>query len=233
MTLSGGEVVSVIGANGAGKTSLLKLFSGDYKPVAGTVTLDGVSMSSIGLDERARSFAVLPQRSGLDFPFLVHEVIEMGRYPQMTGRIFNQQVVAEVIERLGLKLFARRRYTTLSGGERQRVQIGRVLAQLWEQQYDACYLFDEPTAPLDLAHQLEFFALIRSLANRGAAILLVIHDLNLAARFSDRLIMLKQGRILAEGKPHEVITMENLKSGFDVEVNILPATTDRSVQISY
>ena len=233
MSMSSGEVVSVIGANGAGKTSLLKLLSGEYLPDSGEVRVNGKLLSGLNLEDRARSVAVLPQRSLLDFPFLVGEVIEMGRFPQMTGRSFNQKVVREVIGQLGLDEFQARRYTTLSGGERQRVQIARVLAQLWDTKETAHYLFDEPTAPLDLAHQLDFFSLIRNIADDGAAVMLVIHDINLAARFSDRIILLKQGRILASGEPEEVVTNENIKSGFDVQVDVLRAASSKIVQISY
>jgi len=233
LSVKNGEVVSLIGANGAGKSSLLKLISGEYTATRGNVFLDGEIMADIDLDRRARKLAVLPQRSMLDFPFLVHEVIEMGRYPQMTGIQTDRKVTSEVVARLGLDDLSNRVFTTLSGGERQRVQIARVLAQLWEQPETANYLFDEPTAPLDLAHQLEFFEHMRSLAEKGSTILLVVHDINLAARFSDRLILLKDGKLIADGVPEGVITIENMKLVFNVDVNILTSNPNQAVQITY
>ncbi|MBP20387.1 MAG: heme ABC transporter ATP-binding protein [Gammaproteobacteria bacterium] len=233
LSVTNGEVVSLIGANGAGKSSLLKLISGEYTATRGNVFLDGEIIADIDLDRRARKLAVLPQRSMLDFPFLVHEVIEMGRYPQMTGIQTDRKVTSEVVARLGLDDLSNRVFTTLSGGERQRVQIARVLAQLWEQPETANYLFDEPTAPLDLAHQLEFFKHMRSLAEKGSAILLVVHDINLAARFSDRLILLKDGKLIADGVPEGVITIENMKLVFNVDVNILTSNPNQAVQITY
>lgn len=232
LTLSSGEILSLVGANGAGKTSLIKLFAGELKETSGQVLLGDRALSTIGLDMRARRIAYLPQKSGLEFPFRVREVIEMGRYPQLTGKAFDQKIISEVIGEFDLTHLEHRSYTSLSGGEKQRVQIARVLAQLWDIE-SAFYLFDEPTAPLDLAHQLTFFKLIGSLAKRGAGILLAIHDLNLAARFSDRMILLKQGELIAEGSPEEVITKENIRLGFDVTVQIHRRTEDSAIQISY
>lgn len=232
LTLSPGEIVSLIGANGAGKTSLIKLFAREIQAVSGHVALNGKPLSSIGFEVSARHIAFLPQKSGLEFPFQVREVIEMGRYPQFTGKAFDQDIVSNVIEQFDLQKLEDRSYISLSGGEKQRVQIARVLAQLWDVE-DAYYLFDEPTAPLDLAHQLAFFKLIRVLAEKGAGILLAIHDLNLAARFSDRVMLLKQGEVIAEGAPEDVMTADSIRLGFDVDVQIHRRIDDSTIQISY
>jgi iron complex transport system ATP-binding protein len=233
LDLCAGEIVSLIGANGAGKTSLLRMMAGELKPSSGEVYLEGSSLSKINLEARARQLAYLPQRSGLEFPFSVKEVVEMGRYPQFTSSVIDRNIVNKLLNELDLYEEKDRAYTSLSGGEKQRVQIARVLAQLWDKPDSAVYLFDEPTAPLDLAHQIAFFNLLRNLANKGASILVVIHDINLAARFSDRLLLLKKGGLLAEGSPSEVITAENIRNGFDVDVHIHKREINSIVQISY
>ncbi|MFT7686480.1 MAG: iron complex transport system ATP-binding protein [Candidatus Azotimanducaceae bacterium] len=238
MNLSGGEIVSLLGANGAGKTSLLRMMAGELIPSSGEVFLGApsskeVSLSEIGLEAKARQLAYLPQRSGLEFPFSVGEVIEMGRYPQLTGTAVDVSIKDSLIREFDLGPQSNQHYTSLSGGEKQRVQIARVLAQLWDKPESAIYLFDEPTAPLDLAHQIAFFTLLRKLANAGAAILLVTHDINLASRFSDRLLLLKKGNLLAEGSPSKVITAANIKSGFAVDVQIHKRASDAVVQISF
>ena len=233
LDLSAGQIVSLIGANGAGKTSLLRMMAGELKPSSGEVYLEDSSLSKVGLEVKARQLAYLPQRSGLEFPFSVKEVIEMGRYPQLTSSVIDANIVNNLLYELELCAEKDRAYTSLSGGEKQRVQIARVLAQLWDKPESAVYLFDEPTAPLDLSHQIAFFNLLRNLAEKGASILIVIHDINLAARFSDRLLLLKGGSLLAEGLPSDVITPANIKNGFDVDVQVHKREIDSIVQISY
>lgn len=223
--LEPGVVTGVIGANGAGKTSLLRLASGELVPIGGRVQLDGASLTSVEREAIARRIAVLPQHSMLDFPFRVDEVLQMGRIPHMTGQSIDRPIVDEVAEVMQLQDFKFRTYTTLSGGERQRVQIGRVLCQLWDVMDEGYLLFDEPTAPLDLAHQLGFLGLVRELAGRGAGILLILHDINLAARFAGQIVLLANGRVLAKGEPQEVLTPENIRAGFGVEVQIVGTDT--------
>ena len=229
--ISAGSVVSMIGANGAGKTSLLRVLCGEQQPSSGTVSINGSPLSELDLAGRAQKIAVLPQRSGLDFPFLVKEVIAMGRYPHLTGNLINEQISQEVIQRMDLRQYESRKYTTLSGGERQRVQIARILAQLWDRLEGSVFFFDEPTAPLDLAHQLQFFDTVRFLADRGAAVLLVIHDLNLASRFSDNLILLNEGRLVAAGAPDKVLTPEYISEAFNVVVSVY--NFEGTVQVRY
>lgn len=221
LCLKPGVVTGVIGANGAGKTSLLRLASGELLPDEGDVRLDGFSLTTIARESLARQIAVLPQHSMLDFPFRVDEVLHMGRIPHMTGQAIDGPIVDKVAEIMQLQDFKYRVYTTLSGGERQRVQIGRVLCQLWDVMEQGYLLFDEPTAPLDLAHQLGFLALVRELARQGAGILLILHDINLAARFTDHVVLLENGRMLAEGAPGEVLTAGNIRAGFGVDVKLV------------
>lgn len=229
--LAPGEVAVIVGANGAGKSSLLRTLAAEITPSAGTVTLDGRAAVEITLGERARKLAVLPQNSGLDFPFTVCEVIEMGRIPHATGKAPNRRMVAQVMERLKLTPLRGRIYTTLSGGEKQRVQIARVLCQLWDGMDGAYFLFDEPTAPLDLAYQLAFLDIARELAAQNAGVLLVMHDINLATRCGDTIVIMNGGRIVAAGNPTEVVTAANIRTAFDVDVAIL--RTDAGVPIVY
>ncbi len=215
-----GQVTAVIGANGAGKTTLMKLLCGDDIPDSGSVLLDGVDLRAMDRKTLAARRAVLPQHAVLDFPFVVFEVIEMGRIPHQTGRLVDRQIVNEVIDRLQLSTLSGRIYTTLSGGERQRVQIARVLVQIWDR-LDGCYvLFDEPTAPLDLAHQIGFLGLMQQLGRRGAAIVMVLHDINLASRYADAIALLHEGKLLSHGAPAEVITVAHIRQAFGVEAEI-------------
>lgn len=231
VSIAPGEVVVVVGANGAGKSSLLGLLAAESLPTAGDVLLDGEPVMQVPREERATRLAVLPQHAILDFPFTVTEVIEMGRIPQPTGRLANDQVVAQVMARLQLTGLADRVYTTLSGGERQRVQIGRVLCQLWDVLDGGFLLLDEPTAPLDLAHQLAFLDIARELADRGAGVLLVMHDINLALRCADTIVMMKAGEVIAAGPPGQAVTPQNIRAVFDVDVGI--AMTDAGGPLVY
>lgn len=216
--LDPGEVVSVIGPNGAGKTSLLQVLCSEKSLTSGIRTFEG--QQALKLDDQSRRIAVLPQQSVLDFPFKVAEVVMMGRIPHHTSRPANEAIASDVMARMQLTGLANRIYTSLSGGERQRVQIARVLCQLWDCRSRAFFLFDEPTAPLDLAHQVLFLELVQELAARGSGVLLVMHDINLASRFSDRIVLLQNGCVVAAGAPVEVMTVEHLESAYGVGVAI-------------
>ena len=212
------KINSFIGPNGAGKTTLLRVASGALS--APGVTLDSKPLTALTLEGRARKFAFLNQSSELNFPFKCLEVLHLGRIPHRTSRRCNERIVEEVINRLSLDKLVDRTYTTMSGGEKQRVQIGRILCQVWDNIDSAFVFFDEPTAELDLAHQLIFFDTVKMLAARGASISLVLHDINLASRFSDELILLKSGKILAMGSPREVVTRAYIRDAFSVEAEV-------------
>ena len=229
--LAPGKVGVIIGANGAGKTSLLRLMCNEIAPSEGTVTLDGRSLGSISNVELARRLAILPQHSTLDFPFRVCEVVEMGRIPHLTGKRTNEQIVEQVMERMQLAAMEERIYTSLSGGEKQRVQIARVLCQLWDCLEGGYLMFDEPTAPLDLAHQLSFLDLARDLASRQASVLLVMHDINLAIRCADTIAIMRDGSFIACGSPQAVVTPDNIRSAFDVDVSI--ARSEDGIPVVY
>ena len=213
------KIVSFIGPNGAGKTTLLRVASGALS--APGVTLDSKPLKAFTPEGRARKFAFLNQSSELNFPFKCIEVLHLGRIPHRTSRRCNERIVEEVINSLSLDKLVDRIYTTMSGGEKQRVQIGRILCQVWDNIDSAFVFFDEPTAELDLAHQLRFFDTVKMLAARGASISLVLHDINLASRFSDELILMKSGEILAMGSPSQVVTRANIRDAFSVQAEVL------------
>ncbi|MDZ7684081.1 MAG: ATP-binding cassette domain-containing protein [Gammaproteobacteria bacterium] len=175
------------------QSTLVRVLSGEWAPSRGSVELDGQSLGDMAIGQRARRLAVLPQHSMLDFPFTGREVIAMSRIAQDSPAAVDRQVVDEVIGKMGLESLSTRVYTTLSGGEKQRIQLARVLARTVGGPQSACYLLDEPTAPLDLAHQLLLAETIESVKQLGASFVLVMHDINLAARICDRMVPLSEG----------------------------------------
>lgn len=225
--LSPGECVALMGPNGAGKSTLLKLLSGDLKPRAGAVSLNGRPLSGWRQSERACLRAVLPQHLDLAFPFTAFEVAMLGRIPHHAGGPGprDHAVVNEVMALLDATRFADRPYTRLSGGERARVQLARVFAQIWDERPEGprYLLLDEPTAPLDIAHQLELMAHLRTLAGRNIGVLIIVHDLNLAAAHVDRIMLLRDGKVLHAGTVQSVLTTETLREVFDVHAQVLAA----------
>ena len=222
-----GEVLAVLGPNGAGKSTLLKILSGEMDTTQGNVTLNDNNLSQITPKQRAKLRAVLPQDASLSFPFKVNEVVMMGRSPYRGAGIeVDTRIIEECLTAAEAVHLAQRDYTTLSGGERQRVQLARVLAQIWESDEDSQHrylLLDEPTSALDLAHQHHTFAVARDLAvHRGIGVLAVLHDLNLAALYADRIAILKQGKMLCQGTPKEVLNPANIKQAFEIPAAVLP-----------
>ncbi|MFS8040813.1 heme ABC transporter ATP-binding protein [Xanthobacter sp. AM33] len=217
-----GRVTVLVGPNGAGKSTLLKAMSGEHRLASGRVTLDGVAITRLSPLELARRRAVLPQAAEVAFPFTAGEVIAAGLMAP-DGR--DGARIACLLGEVDLPGFAPRRYDSLSGGERQRVQLARILAQLELTRADApSYLFlDEPTASLDLAHQLTVLRLARAHADKGGGVLAVLHDLNLAAMVADEIVVLAQGRIRAAGPAGEVISEEVLEAAFGVRVRVCVA----------
>ena len=219
LELSPGELVAVVGPNGAGKTTLLRAISGALPPSAGAVYLDGKALGRLSPREVARRLAVVEQRPQVGFDFTVRELVELGRLPhlkfpdRLTPR--DAEAVEEALAAVGLSELSGRRFSTLSGGEKQRVFLAIALAQ--EPQV---LLLDEPTAHLDVRHQLELMELVAERAQEGLAVLAAMHDLNLAAAFADRMILLVEGRVLAQGRPEEVLTRENLRTAFGVEARV-------------
>jgi iron complex transport system ATP-binding protein len=217
-----GEVVSLIGPNGAGKTTLMRAVSGVIPIQSGSVLIDEEDLSGTPIAERARLLAVVPQARKLTPEYTVQQAVMMGRTPYL-GWLGNPSPAdidkaAWAIERTKISALADRRVDELSGGEQQLVLVARALAQ------DApVILLDEPTAHLDLRHQSTILDLVHGLAReRGLAVLMSLHDLNLVSIFSDRIALLDQGNILADGQPYEVLTREQLSHVYQVPLDIIP-----------
>jgi len=221
-----GELLALIGPNGAGKSTLLGALAGERQPEGGAVELEGRNLFSIKPKDRAQRLAVLPQESRVDFPFNALEVALLGRVPYPSGQESGRDlaIASAALQVAGVGHLAERVYPTLSGGERQRVQLARVLAQLWEPPAaGARYLFlDEPIANLDPAHQLAVLDLARRLSREGFAVIAVLHDLNLAAQFADRIALLVGGRMLGIGSPAEVLQPSTLSEAYGMRARVLP-----------
>ncbi len=229
------EALAVLGPNGAGKSSLVRAVTGEWKS-AGRIELFGQPLSYWQGKRQAlaRRLAVMTQQPQLIFGFRVREVIELGRLPwRGAGRAADQAVIDAVIERLQLGHLADRSYLTLSGGERQRVQFARVLAQIWDCRDGGILILDEPTSALDLAQQLEVLASAMALRERGIAVLVVLHDLNTALAWCERTLVLKQGRLMADGALPESLSPALIQQVYGVEVDAeLAARRPRPVLLS-
>jgi iron complex transport system ATP-binding protein len=213
-----GELLSIIGPNGSGKSTLLRCIDKILKPKKGVIMVDERDILRMNLKESARTVGYVPQSAVNSFPFTVFDVVLMGRKPYISWGVGKRDIelVSEILEFLGLSSMAMRYFNELSGGERQKVLIARALAQEPE-----LLLFDEPTSNLDIRHQLEVLEVVRNLkGEKGVSVIMAMHDLNLASRFSDRLIMLNSGRIFATGTPEEVLIAENIREVYGVEVEV-------------
>jgi iron complex transport system ATP-binding protein len=222
LVLEPGKVAALVGPNGAGKSSLLKIIAGERRPSSGQILLDGRSLEAWRPADLARRRAVLPQMVNLAFSFLVAEVVALGLPAAITQKQ-RSDYVERSLQAADMTGFAERRYDELSGGERQRVQLARVLVQAWCGG-NAFLLLDEPTTNLDLAHQLLTIRIARAHAKAGGGVLVVLHDLNLAAMVADEIIALKDGKRIAAGFPAEVITdgLIGALYGVDAQVGRAP-----------
>jgi iron complex transport system ATP-binding protein len=219
LTLESGKVNVLVGPNGAGKSSLLRVLTGEIKPSKGDVRINQQQLNDWSMQDRANLLAVLPQHSDLNFPFTAAEVVGLGRIPHKTGYAKDQAIIAEALALVDASYLQRRLYTQMSGGEKQRVQLARVLAQIWEPSElgEQFLVLDEPTAAFDLSHQQLTLSIVRQFAARGVGVLMVLHDLNLAARCADNLVVVNGGSIEASGAPDEVLTKELIFKVFDVQ----------------
>jgi iron complex transport system ATP-binding protein len=222
LTLEPGAVLALAGPNGAGKSSLLRLISGDLPIDSGQLTFCGRPLAAWPARERAQRLGVLPQLSLLNFPYTVEEVVLLGRTPHSSGQTVDRDVVQRALELTDTLRLRDRLYTQLSVGEKQRTQLARVIAQVCGEASLAgsLLLLDEPTSSLDLAHQQQVLRAIRELAQQGCSVVLVIHDLNLAASIADQVLVLDKGRQAALGTPDHVFTRELFTKVFDVDVTI-------------
>ena len=220
-----GEMLGVVGPNGSGKTTLLRVLDALLRPTRGAVRLEGADLTTLSRKAVAQAIGVVPQASAAGFGFTTQEIVTRGRAPHLhplaPESADDEAAVHHAMERTNTWQLRHRPIDTLSGGERQRVLLARALAQT-----PRVLLLDEPTAHLDLKYQLEMMALVHALTRDGLAVVAAVHDLNLAAHFCDRLVVLNRGRIAAVGTPAEVLTAATLLAvyGTEVVVERHPAT---------
>lgn len=211
------EFVGVIGPNGSGKSTLLKCIYRILKPDEGCVMLDGHQLQKMSYKSSAKKMAVVAQHNHYNFDFYTREVVLMGRSPHKKAmerdNAQDYEIVEEALRTVGMSKFADRSFSTLSGGEQQRVILARALAQ-----QTPCLILDEPTNHLDITHQLQLLKLIKNL---DITVISAIHDLNIAAMFCDRIYVLKDGKIVANGSPREVLTRELIREVYQVESEIV------------
>ena len=212
-----GELVGVIGPNGSGKSTLLKCIYRVLKPTGGAVWLDGRTLSDYSYKESARQVAVVAQHNYYNFDVSVRDVVMMGRSPHKRAldrdNARDHQMVARALETVGMADFAQRSFATLSGGEQQRVILARALAQ-----DTPCLILDEPTNHLDIKYQLQLMDIVKGL---DRTVIAAIHDLNIAAMYCDRLYAVKEGCVVASGRPEEVLTPELIRAVYEVEAEVL------------
>ena len=222
LSIKSGEMVGLLGPNGSGKTTLIKLASGVLKPGQGEIRLDGSSLSRLPRKAIARSVAVVPQQFHIPFAFTVSEVVMLGRIPFI--RAFageapaDKDAVNSALELVDIVELEQRRFDELSGGERQKVILAMALAQ-----QPRLLFLDEPTVHLDITHQVEILELVRSLnVEQGITVIAAMHDLNLASLYFDRLVLLKEGRVITDGTPAQVLTEDRIMEVFLASVKVEP-----------
>lgn len=220
-----GEVVALVGPNGAGKSTLLRCLAGELAPDQGDCYIDGTRIGKISAGQLARWRAVLPQDSGTGFPLAVEDVVALGRAPwrrHATPQQNRRSVLGAAVA-AGAKSLMKRDFRSLSGGERQRVQLARVLAQVWDTQRDGqprYLLLDEPTASVDVGYQQRLLSVVREVLPMGIGVLAVLHDLNLAAAFAERVCLLTDGRIVTEGTPVDVINAAHINAAYEASLDV-------------
>jgi iron complex transport system ATP-binding protein len=225
LSFAPGRLHVIVGPNGSGKSTFLKAFSGEWSPSAGVIRYDGQPISSFRKTALARRRAVMTQLPELHFPLTVAEIVMMGRYPHFafSPTSNDQHICHQVMDRLSIQDLSGRDYLTLSGGERQRVQFARALAQIWEAPATGSrYLFlDEPVSSLDIHYQHQFLHLARNLLQENVVLVAILHDLNLALQYADRMIFMKQGRVIAAGDTPSIVTPALIHDTFDIEARLL------------
>ena len=230
-TADAGDLVGLVGPNGAGKTTLLRAIGGNIQPTTGSVTVDGHAITSLSARETGRLVATVPQETRLSFSFSVEDAVAMGRNPHIgrfgTADAADRQAVREALADTDLTDLAGRPVTELSGGERQRVLLARAFAQA-----TPLLLLDEPTANLDINHAINTLDLVGSVVDDGTAAVAAIHDLNLAARYCDRLVLLADGSVVEAGAPETVLTSETLEAAFGARTIITTDPTTDSPRVT-
>lgn len=220
-SLDRGQFTALLGPNGTGKSTLLKAIT-DEITYSGQVNIFGQTRHVWPAEELAKHLGVLPQSSSLSFNFVAKEVVELGGIGLSMSNQDLQQVVEHNMQQTDVKHLAQRAYPTLSGGEKQRVHLSRVLTQLEQSGNNTILLLDEPTSALDLHHQHSTLALAKSLAKRGATVVAVLHDLNLASQYADRMIILNKGNIAVDAPPSQAMQAEIIEQVYQHQVSVIP-----------
>jgi iron complex transport system ATP-binding protein len=220
LSVKAGEMAGLLGPNGSGKTTLLKLASGILKPTQGEIKLDGYSLSQLNRKSIAQTIAVVPQQFHIPFAFTAGEIVMLGRTPFLRPLAeeseADRQLVNNALELVGIRELKERRFDELSGGERQKVILAMALAQ-----QPKLLLLDEPIVHLDIAHQVEILELVKRFnVEQGLTVIAAMHDLNLAALYFDRLVLLKEGRVWADGAPNQVLTESGISEVFSAAVKV-------------
>jgi iron complex transport system ATP-binding protein len=218
MEVGDGQIVSVVGPNGSGKSTLIKCIDRILKPASGNVGVDRCDVMKMDRREIARRIAYVPQNALRVFPHTVFDVVLMGRRPHLgwKGGAKDEAKVWEILQLLGIEDLALAPFSELSGGQQQKVLIARALAQ-----ETGVILLDEPTSNLDIWHQIDVMEILRALVRkRRLTAIIAIHDLNMAARYSDKIMMIKKGKIVASGPPDDVMTGENLEAVYGIKANV-------------
>ncbi|ABE49875.1 heme ABC transporter ATP-binding protein [Methylobacillus flagellatus] len=220
-----GEMVAICGPNGAGKSSLIRLLCGELKPSSGEVRWEGKSLAEWNLLQLARQRALMQQHAEVGFAYTALEIILLGRHPHHLGanRPQDYQIAMAAMQEVGAVHLAEQIYSTLSGGEQARVQMARVLAQIWESSQGArLLLLDEPTAALDPLQQHRMLTIARKWADKGdVAVVAIVHDLNLAAQYADRIALLRDGRLQAIDRVESIMTPAMVEACFDLPCVLL------------
>ena len=219
LELAQSEMLGVVGPNGAGKSTLIRCIDRILKPQRGNILLDGEEMKHIGMRETAKKLGYIPQSASQIFPATVFDTVLMGRSPHIGWRSSEKdnEKVLDVLQMLNIEDLAMRDINETSGGQQQRVFIARALAQEPD-----ILLLDEPTSNLDIQHQLEVMETIKDLVvKKTISAIMAVHDLNLASRYADRLIIMKGGRIIEAGSPPDILTPENIRSVYGVEAEVI------------
>ncbi len=217
-----GELLAILGANGAGKTTLMKLLCNELKPLSGKIIFNETDLQNYKPQQLAKLRSVLPQNHSLSVSFTVLELVTMGRYPHFNNKPSAKdiEIIAQVMDETGISHLANRDYNTLSGGEQQRAQFARVFAQIYDTP-QATLLLDEPTNGLDLLYQQQLMVLAKNLTNKGYCVVCILHDINFATRFADKILMLKNGEIVAYGYPIAVVNCENIHKTYNINVKLM------------